>query len=295
MGDLFDQDGTSSRGVRENTPTIDDMRNWFLSNFEDPANSLPYITAEGGYQWIFGGPCNADEELQHHFGGVASEEDIEELVSELEKTCTDWTPIYDHNADYEDYLSVEDLHYSKAEAKLKEHLEDVLQLESVSFTESLSNKYRQMLYANVIGALEAYLCERFMQLVFSHHDSFKKFVSTYPKYKDEKVGLRDIFIKVDNLREEVRKELLDFVWHRLFAVKAMFKDTLDVDFADIDPLREAVAIRNDIVHRNGVNKEGQDVVVRSEALLALIKDVTALVTHLEEQLANKFTPLNPIS
>lgn len=298
MGDLFNQDEEFPARKSEKAPTIDEMRDWFRSHFEDPAHSLPYITAEGGYQWIYGGPCDAGEELQNKFGGVASEEDIEELVGELERECIDWTPTYDHYADYEDYndyIYLEDLNYSKAEAKLKEHLADVLELASASFSEGLANKYRQMLYANVVGALEAYLCERFMQLVLQDEKIFRNFVSTYPKYKEVKLGLRDIFITLERLRDEVKKELLDFVWHRFIHVKEMFKDTLDVEFSNLATLIKAVKLRHDIVHRNGVNKEGQDVVVTPEELLALIEHIIALVTSLEEQLVNKFTPLNPIS
>lgn len=298
MGDLFSQDGEFPARKSEKAPTIDEMRDWFLSHFEDPAHSLPYITAEGGYQWIYGGPCSADEELQNKFGGVASEEDIEELVSELERECTDWTPTYDHYADYEDYndyISIKDLKYSKAEAKLSEHLQDVLQLASADLAEGLVNKYRQMLYANVVGALEAYLCERFMQLVLQDEENFRKFVSTYPRYKEVKVGLRDIFITLDKLREVVKKELLDFVWHRLNNVKEMFKDTLGVEIINIGPLIKAVKTRHDIVHRNGVNKDDEDVLVTPEDLLALIDHVTALVTRLEEQLIDNSTPSNTIS
>ena len=31
------------------------MRQWFSNNFEDPAQSLPYESREGGYIWIDGG------------------------------------------------------------------------------------------------------------------------------------------------------------------------------------------------------------------------------------------------
>jgi len=32
------------------------MADWFLANFENPAECTPYESAEGGYQWIWGGP-----------------------------------------------------------------------------------------------------------------------------------------------------------------------------------------------------------------------------------------------
>lgn len=58
------------------------MVNWFLENFEDPANSLPYDTREGGYQWLWGGPFDAIEELAEAFP-EAAEEDVEAAAEML--------------------------------------------------------------------------------------------------------------------------------------------------------------------------------------------------------------------
>ncbi len=44
---------------------------WFFDRYEDPANRLPYITREGGYQWIEGGPHDAREVLQDAFDDVS--------------------------------------------------------------------------------------------------------------------------------------------------------------------------------------------------------------------------------
>ncbi len=37
---------------------IEAMQNWFLENFEDPANETPYEGREGGYQYVWGGPID---------------------------------------------------------------------------------------------------------------------------------------------------------------------------------------------------------------------------------------------
>jgi hypothetical protein len=43
---------------------------WFHSNFEDPAQNTPYEGAEGGYQFIWGGPYDAREEIRGYFGDL---------------------------------------------------------------------------------------------------------------------------------------------------------------------------------------------------------------------------------
>jgi hypothetical protein len=65
-----------------------------LQNFEDPVENTPYESAEGGYQYIWGGPYNAREQLYSHFDGVASESLIESAGDEIERDGTyDWAPV----------------------------------------------------------------------------------------------------------------------------------------------------------------------------------------------------------
>ena len=69
------------------------MVEWFGANYEDPANRLPYESAEGGYQWIWGGPYNAEEELREQFEGLVPESLIGELVAQIEGDgLYDWAP-----------------------------------------------------------------------------------------------------------------------------------------------------------------------------------------------------------
>lgn len=64
---------------------IAEMREWFFSKFENPVNSCPHESSEGGYQSIWGGPYDAREELVSEFSGYHSDDIIEELIEELEK------------------------------------------------------------------------------------------------------------------------------------------------------------------------------------------------------------------
>jgi len=71
------------------------MLQWFHENFEDPAVSTPYESAEGGYQWIWGGPYEARDELSSKFDSVATETLIEEVVQEVERGgLTEWAPVH---------------------------------------------------------------------------------------------------------------------------------------------------------------------------------------------------------
>lgn len=47
----------------------DFVRDWFFYMYEDPASQTPYESAEGGYQYIWGGPFEAREEIEAKFSG----------------------------------------------------------------------------------------------------------------------------------------------------------------------------------------------------------------------------------
>jgi hypothetical protein len=79
----------------------DALKEWFLSNFEDPAENTPYESAEGGYQYIWGGPYDARDQIEGNFGDQISQEIIDEVVDNLQSVAWDWAPnsnrIYDED------------------------------------------------------------------------------------------------------------------------------------------------------------------------------------------------------
>jgi|HubBroStandDraft_6_1064221.scaffolds.fasta_scaffold164661_3 hypothetical protein len=70
------------------------MRLWFLQNFEDPAENTPYESAEGGYQYIWGGPYDTREELENKFSGIAPGSLIDEVTNQLDRHGPgEWAPV----------------------------------------------------------------------------------------------------------------------------------------------------------------------------------------------------------
>ena len=81
---------------------IDALVEWFFERFEDPAHRLPYETAEGGFQWIYGGPYDARDQLE---GNFAHEEEhiIDGAVDQIESDgLTEWAPVSSPK-DYDDH------------------------------------------------------------------------------------------------------------------------------------------------------------------------------------------------
>ncbi|RVT93419.1 hypothetical protein [Sphingomonas crocodyli] len=105
-------------GPRRDVPDLEDLSReqrieamvaWFFDNFEDPAELTPYESAEGGYQWIWGGPYNALEEIGDAFADFASDEEMQAAADEVESDgLHEWAP--NHNRMIEvDEEDVEDV------------------------------------------------------------------------------------------------------------------------------------------------------------------------------------------
>ncbi|MCB2406238.1 hypothetical protein [Rhizobium ruizarguesonis] len=81
---------------------VEAMVQWFHENYEDPAVRMPYESAEGGYQWIWGGPYDAHEQISDNFSSVADDRTIEEAVESVTGDgLYEWAP----KARREDYAS----------------------------------------------------------------------------------------------------------------------------------------------------------------------------------------------
>ena len=72
---------------------IEMLKAWFYQKFEDPAEKTPYESAEGGYQWIWGGPYDASEVLSSEFGNHVAEEVIQKVAADVQADgLYEWAP-----------------------------------------------------------------------------------------------------------------------------------------------------------------------------------------------------------
>jgi hypothetical protein len=69
--------------------STDQMIEWFLERYEDPAERTPYDSGEGGYQYAGNGPRDARDVLADKFPD-ATEADIDDAARTLEETATEW-------------------------------------------------------------------------------------------------------------------------------------------------------------------------------------------------------------
>jgi hypothetical protein len=259
------------------------MRTWFYSTYEDPAESTPYESAEGGYIYIWGGPYDPEEELQDEFGGLIPDKVIEELATELRDICWEWTrhPEYD---DIDDYFFDSIAQTTEHRESFNEAIANVERL-LTSDTIGTRKKYLlRLLYVNVITILETYLSDLFISAVGNDRSLLRRLVETTPEFKSEKISVSEIFKVVEDIEKKARSYLTDIVWHHLSRVKPMFKNTLGIEFpSKMEILFKAVLVRHDLVHRNGKKKDGGEHDISPEIITKLIKEAGEFVSHVDKQ------------
>jgi len=88
-----------------------------------------------------------------------------------------------------------------------------------------------------------------------------------------------------NVELKVIEFLSNLIWHNIYNVKTLYKDTLNISFPKNTPeIIKAVGIRHDLVHRNGKTKKGKMHVLSKNDVESLLKETTEFVSEIQKQL-----------
>lgn len=274
---------------------IEAMRDWFSNNFEDPANSCPYESREGGYAYIYGGPYYASDELQEMFGEYVKPNYIQELADELDNECYEWSGNSSNASDWYD----EDLYdaVTSSESPFNEFLENLEKIRSISKVECQEEHKPHLLgilYANVITTLETLYVELFTKSLEESENFIIKCVETSDiKYRASKLVTLMPFnnetsesIKME-LIKEVKEHLIKCNWHITNQVIGRFKSIFNIKAQrdwPFDSIDTATKTRNDLIHRGGKDREGNTVVITMQKLDELLEQAHLLGTKLNDSL-----------
>ena len=164
-----------------------------------------------------------------------------------------------------------------------------------SIDEDMKFYLYKLLYANLITSMEAYLSDTLIKYVTENDEYLRKFTETYKPFKNQTFTTDDIFNRMDHLKDIVKGELRELMYHNLPKIKPIFMDSMGIDIGVIKDLYKAVLIRHDIVHRNGKDKEGKEHVITKENVEQLCTQVNDFIYNIERQLPPIVTSEEDIS
>ncbi|AGQ32471.1 hypothetical protein [Serratia liquefaciens] len=273
------------------------MRSWFLENYENPVHSCPYNGREGGYAYIYGGPFNAREELEMIFEGHVKDNYIEELSDELQDECHDWSGNSNNMDDwYDDDLYSAVTSSEEPMVKFEENIHIIRSLVSGIYKEDQKRHLLNILFTNVITALETLYVELFIKSLDKNQsyilDLIEKGKSEF-KWSKDTLSLPFKSESIEQLRMEliksIKENLISASWHNIDQVIKRYKAAFNIQTRNDWPTQEieaATLLRNHLVHRGGKDKDGNSVNVTEQKLEELLDYATSLANKLYESLNN---------
>lgn len=146
---------------------------------------------------------------------------------------------------------------------------------------------KRQIYVSIVTCLETYLSDAFINTTLLNEIYIKSFFSSFKDFKDQKFSLNEIFNYIGKSEEIARTAMLEIIYHNLPKVSHIYKETLDINFPSIKQLQKDISIRHDLVHRNGKNKKGDQVLVSKEIIEEFISRVESFVVDIDKQLKDK--------
>jgi hypothetical protein len=124
-----------------------------------------------------------------------------------------------------------------------------------------SHLINRMVFSHLIGALEAFLGDTFINAVMNDEEKKKKLLQFDSELAGRRFGLSEINADPDLVNKEIRSYLRSVLYHNIAKVHVMYKNVLGIDVFELlgekkSDLFKAVEYRHDCVHRNGFDKDG---------------------------------------
>ncbi|MBN6111549.1 hypothetical protein [Xanthomonas bonasiae] len=265
---------------------------WFQARFQDPAHETPYMSSEGGYIWIHGGPYDAKEELEERFSGLVPEEVITFVAEHVEGIdgIWEWAPTDVIYYDPEQDLIVQDkdvpLH------RLEECLKALMAVLTLQGDGHAMNMARRLAYAGVVSALETFLWETMAYWVDHDEDTIKNLIKNHPEFRERRTKLGDIFELYDSLATQVKVHMQRMAWHRWDDAARFLEHGLGVTTPSFRAFDDPTKTRHDIIHRSGYDVDGNAIVISVEQVGELVEEVQRFATQIHTLIDQAKAPLD---
>jgi len=138
----------------------------------------------------------------------------------------------------------------------------------------------RMVFAQQISALESYLGDNLIKRVLESDDALQKLLNKDKDLKDVRLPLTGILKNSNIVLDTVQKHLQEILYHNLAKVEVLYKIALDINIWPDQETKEkifnSIVYRHDCVHRNGRNKDGEELEVFTTEYVSDILETTSL-------------------
>lgn len=144
--------------------------------------------------------------------------------------------------------------------------------------------YLKMLFGNSITILETYLYDVVKFNIINYEVYFKNFLK-FDNFGKEKVELQKIGSSSkpfeDYLKSLVGDKISNITFHNVNYVQKIFKEVLNCE-VNLAKFSSDIIKRNDIFHRNGKDKKGNEISIQKEDIFFLLKQIEKTINLIEK-------------
>lgn len=188
--------------------------------------------------------------------------------------------------EFEHYLAIEsNKRFFETFISEIQNLKELLKVELNN--PQLEKTFLKQIYIGGVTAMETFLSDTFVILTLENDDNLRRFVMFFPEYKKTSFNLSDIFEKYDSIKDVAKSSMLDIIFHNLAKVKLMYNRTFNIEFPPINEVAKCVAVRHDLVHRNGRTKTGTYHILKVDDVMNAIETIDTFVKEIALRLYNR--------
>lgn len=171
------------------------------------------------------------------------------------------------------------------------HMTEVLHtygIGSSGLLKSSAPEINKLVLSGLISAMEAYLANTLMSLVAEETEATENLLLKEEKLSSQKITLFQAWSESLTVERRVQDYLRDQIYHRLGQVERLYEIAFNIQiFPSLEvkqSLHRSVELRHDIVHRNGIDRYGQEQDFSSVSVFAMMRDIRDFVMHINNQL-----------
>jgi hypothetical protein len=262
---------------------VEIMSHWFEAHYDDP-NVLPYDSSEGGFQWIWGGPYDAGQQLRQEFDAFASDDAIAKLSSDLSDASSEWSGKPDED-DYDDEALSEWIASTDPYFALMTSQDNIEKTAKQKRTVRDGKILHRLLFVNVIASLEAYLGDALAKVLLAREDLLFSFYQDFERFRNVDPKPAGTAVTEEHMKTEVQRFLSWTVWHDMERTGKYYKAALGIQFPpDLHQIQAGVRDRHDIVHRNGKSMTGVSGTWGVAEIMQLKQAVISLASFIQDQI-----------
>jgi hypothetical protein len=143
----------------------------------------------------------------------------------------------------------------------------------------------RMIFSHQVTALEAYLGDTLMKALLANKEAMTRLMTKDAELLKERYSLAEIAGNADLVETKVREYLRSILYHNLEKVNFLYSTALQVRILDLAQdkarLLKTITLRHDCVHRNGSDKDGNELTVFTKQFVQdtadLIRDFVAKI------------------